>query len=195
MINWKFWEKKDNRIDKIIINKQKVKIGVKKSAQWLNLNYKNKKPIIIGILKGCIPFIGTILPLLKFDFEIDFMSASSFKGGTDRQELVLSLVIKTDITDRDVIILEDIIDTANTLTMVIKMLKERNPKSIKIVTLLDKPETRQHNLKPDFAAFKIPNKFIVGFGLDYQEIMRNLPYIGTLKKEYIQNDKVKSKND
>lgn len=186
MINWQFWKRRDYRVDKIIITKRMIKSGIKKAAQWLNINYSNKKPIIIGVLKGCIPFIGNIMPLLKFDFEIDFMSASSFKGGINRQELVLSLDIKTDISNRDVIILEDIIDTANTLTMIVDMLKKRNPNSIKIVTLLDKKETRKQNLEADFASFIIPNEFIVGFGLDYQEIMRNWPYIATLKKEYIE---------
>lgn len=192
MINLINKQKIDPRIGKVLIPTRKLNKGIKNAAKWLNNEYKNKQPVIIGILKGCIPFIGTILPMLNFDFEIDFMSASSFKGGVERQKkLDISLDIKTNIKGKDVIILEDIIDTANTLNMVMQLLKTRKPNSIKIVTLLDKLETRKINLQADYACFKIPNEFIVGFGLDYKEIMRNFNYIGCLKKEFLESENQK----
>ncbi len=186
------FNKIDPRVGEVLIHRRKLHRGIKRAAKWMNYEYKNKTPIIIGILKGCIPFIGSIIPMLKFDFEIDFMSASSFKGGTKRvEQLELSLDLKTDIKGRDVIILEDIIDTARTLSLVVKELKSRQPNSIKIVTLLDKKECRKENLHADFASFEIPNKFIVGFGLDYKEIMRNFDYIGCLSKEYLSEEEKK----
>lgn len=185
-------QKIDPRIGKVLLKPKQLQKGIKKAANWLNKEYKGKQPIIIGVLKGCIPFIGSILPMLHFDFQIDFMSASSFRGNLERQnKLDISLDITTDIKGKDVIILEDIIDTAQTLFMIIEMLKTRKPKSIKIVTLLDKVETRKVDLYSDYSCFKIPNEFIVGFGLDYKEIMRNFNYIGCLKPEFLEQEKNK----
>ncbi len=181
--------KKDNRIFEILISNRQIKNGIKKTAKWLNKEYKDKTPVIIGILKGCIPFIGQISTLLNFDFELDFMSASSFKGGTKgSNDIQISLDLKTNIKGRDVIILEDIIDTARTLKKIIELLKNRNPSSIRLVTLLDKKEGRKVELDADYSCFTIPNKFIVGFGLDYKEIMRNYNFIGCLKPEYIEKE-------
>ena len=179
----------DSRIKEVLISEIELKEGIQKAADWLNEEYKGKTPIVIGILKGCIPFIGSIMPLLTFDFEIDFMSASSFKGGTQSTGYIeLLLDLKSDIEGRDVIILEDIIDTARTLKMIIELLQSRNPKSIKLVTLLDKKEGRKVELDADYSCFEIQNKFLVGFGLDYKEIMRNLPYIGVLDEKVYMND-------
>lgn len=192
MTSWKQRKKIDPRIGEILISRKKLHKGIKRIANWMNNEYQDKQPVIIGILKGCIPFIGHIMPMLKFDFEIDFMSASSFKGNTTRSDkLEVSLDLKTDIKDRDVIILEDIIDTARTLSLVVKMLKTRHPKSIKIVTLLDKKDCRTEPIHADFTGFEIPNKFIVGFGLDYKEIMRNLDYIGCLSPQYLASEQRK----
>ena len=179
----------DPRIKEVLISETELKQGIQEAANWLNKEYEGKTPIVIGILKGCIPFIGSIMPLLKFDFEIDFMSASSFKGGTTSTGYIeLLLDLKSDIEGRDVIILEDIIDTAKTLKMIVELLRSRNPKSIRLVTLLDKKEGRKVELDADYSCFEIPNKFIVGFGLDYKEIMRNLPYIGVLDEKVYMSD-------
>ncbi|MDE5617750.1 MAG: hypoxanthine phosphoribosyltransferase [Ureaplasma sp.] len=186
--------KKDNRIFEILISARQIKKGIKNTAKWLNKEYKGKTPIIIGVLKGCIPFIGQISTLLNFDFELDFMSASSFKGGTNgSNDIKISLDLTCNIKDRDVIILEDIIDTARTLKKIIELLKARKPKSIRLVTLLDKTEGRKVELNADYSCFTIPNKFIVGFGLDYKEIMRNYNFIGCLKPECIESNKTDKK--
>lgn len=190
MVN--FWKKTkvDPRVAEVLISGRQIKKGIKQAANWINTTYKDQKPVVIGVLKGCIPFIGQITPLLTFDFEMEFMSASSFKGATERQkELEISLDLKTDVKDRDVLILEDIIDTARTLTLIVKLLKQRGAKSIKIVTLLDKPECRKEDLHADYSCFVIPNIFIVGFGLDYKEVMRNFNYIGRLKESFLESEK------
>lgn len=180
----------DPRIGEVIITKRQIRKGIKRAVNWINNEYIDKDPpLLIGILKGCIPFFGQIMTQLKFDYEIDFMSASSFKGGTERtKSLDISLDLKIDVKGKNVLIIEDIIDTARTLNLVIQMLKKREPKSIKIVTLLDKPECRVENVVADFSSFTIPNKFIVGYGLDYKEIMRNFDYIGCLSKEYLDKE-------
>lgn len=185
----------DKRIKEILISEEQLKDGINKAANWLNSHYtSNDCPVIVGILKGCIPFIGSIMPLLKFDFVIDFVTASSFKGGTSGSNCIdLFVNLSHDIKNKDVIILEDIIDTARTLKLVVNKLYELGAKSIKIVTLLDKKEGRVVELDADYSCFEIPNKFIVGFGLDYMEILRNLPYIGILKDEYILETKKKGK--
>lgn len=183
----------DKRIKEILISEEQLKIGINKAANWLNSNYTSEQcPVLVGILKGCIPFIGSIIPLLKFDFFIDFLTASSFKGGTSANKNIdLYVNLSHDIKNKDVVILEDIIDTARTLKLVVEKLYELGAKSIKIVTLLDKIEGRLVELNADYSCFVIPNKFIVGFGLDYMEILRNLPYIGILKDEYIEECKKK----
>lgn len=190
MFIFKKLAKIDPRIGEVIISKRQINRGIKRAVKWINNEYIDKDPpLLIGILKGCIPFFGQIMTQLKFDYEIDFMSASSFKGGSERtKSLDISLDLKIDVKDKHILIIEDIIDTARTLNLVIQMLQKRKPKSIKIVTLLDKPECRVENVKADFSSFVIPNKFIVGYGLDYKEIMRNFDYIGCLDKDYLRKE-------
>ncbi|GAA5414897.1 hypoxanthine phosphoribosyltransferase [Ureaplasma ceti] len=179
----------DPRIKEVLFTEEQLEEGIQKAADYLNKEYAGKTPVVVGILKGCIPFIGKILTKLTFDLEIDFMAASSFKGGTKSTGIIeLALDLRTDIEGRDVLILEDIIDTAKTLKMIVEMLKARNPKSIKIVTLLDKKEGRQVDLEADYYCFEIPMCFIVGFGFDYKEILRNLPYIGILDEKVYMGD-------
>lgn len=137
------------------------------------------------ILKGSIPFVGALIPKIKIDFVIDYMCLSSFKGKseaqTEKPELVTSFT--TDLKGKDVLLVEDIIDSGRTIKEVVKTLEHAQCKSIRILTLLDKPAGRTVELIPDYICFTIPKEFIVGFGLDYEEKMRNLPYIGILKKE------------
>lgn len=172
----------DKVVDKVIITNEELQIGIKKAADWINKNYKGKKVLFLGILKGCIPFFGSIIPMIELDCEIDFMSASSFCGETEATDkLLLKFDSTTDVEGKDIIILEDIIDTARTLNAVVNELKKRKAKSISIVTLIDKKVKRMVDLNADYACFEIPDLFIVGFGFDYKEEMRNIPHICTVK--------------
>lgn len=175
------------KVEKILISEEQLNEGIKKAANWINEEYKNKKVIFLGILKGCIPFIGKILTQIKIDCEIEFITASSFKGEAyQSDEIEISDDIKKlDLNNKHVIILEDIIDTARTLNKIKQFLINLSPASLKIVTLLDKKEKRIVNLNADYSCFQIPDVFIVGFGLDYKEELRNLPYIGIFNKKYI----------
>lgn len=182
----------DPRIKKVLISEEELFLGISKSAKWINDNYKKKDLIIISILKGSIPFIGSLIPQITVDFQIDFLSVSSFKGGIKAATSpeILSK-INVDIKNKDILIVEDIVDSGKTISHVIELLKENSPKSIRLLTLLDKPEGREVELKVDYACFTIPLLFIVGFGLDYGEYLRNLPYIAELKEEVYLNKKSK----
>lgn len=175
------------KVEKVLISEEQIEEGIEKAANWINTEYKDKKVIFLGILKGCIPFIGKILPLIKIECEIEFITASSFKGGTEAlDEVSISDDIKKlEMNNKHVIILEDIIDTARTLSKVRDYINRTSPASLRIVTLLDKKEKRIVDLNADFSCFEIPDVFIVGFGLDYKEELRNLPYIGIFNKKYI----------
>ncbi|MCV3743452.1 hypoxanthine phosphoribosyltransferase [Ureaplasma sp. ES3154-GEN] len=179
----------DSRIKEVLITEEQINERVKDAAAWINSNYENKTPIIIGILKGCIPFLGKLIPHINVDVRFDFMAISSFKGGITAQtepEIVTDL--KFSVQGEDIILVEDIIDTGRTIKKVISLLLARGANSVKLVTLVDKKEGRKVDLVADFVCFDIPLVFIVGFGLDYKEIMRNFPYIGVLKEEVYMQD-------
>lgn len=172
----------DKVLDKILISNEEIQVGIKKAANWINTKFNGKKVLFLGILKGCIPFFGTILPMIDLDCEIDFMSANSFYGKTKAiDEPLLKFDSTTNVEGKDIIILEDIIDTARTLSNIIVELKKRGANSITIVTLINKKIQRLVDLEVDYSCFEIPNEFIVGFGFDYKEELRNLPHIYTVK--------------
>ncbi|WP_391591797.1 Hypoxanthine-guanine phosphoribosyltransferase [[Mycoplasma] cavipharyngis] len=179
----------DHRIQRILITTEELKTGIKKAADYINKTYQNcqQPPILVGILKGCIPFIGQLLPNIKIDVEVDFLTVSSYEGGlksTENVRIVTDLV--TDIANRDVILIEDIVDTGRTINIIKQIILSRKAKSMQIVAMLDKPCQRVCDLKVDFACFTIEPLFVVGFGLDYKQILRNLPYIAILKPEIYQ---------
>ena len=177
---------KPKYVKKIIIKPRKIKKGIRCAAKWINENYVAKTPILIGILKGAMPFFGNLLPQLTIDVLTDFIVISSFKGQVKRQSKPTIITdVKTNITGKDVIIIDDVLDSARTMKVLISYLKKKKPKSIKIVVLVDKPSERKVTLKPDFAAFSINNVFIVGFGLDIKEKARNLPYIAEFNRDYL----------
>lgn len=176
--------KVEDLIDKVLISEEEISEGIDKAAEWVNSNYADKTPVLLGILKGCIPFYGALIPKLDIRCEFEFMAISSFKGQTSASsEPIITLDITLDIKDREVLIIEDIIDTARSLKKIVEYLYSRGAKNVKIITLLDKKEGRKVELDAEYSCFEIPNVFIVGFGLDYQEELRNLPFIGILKKE------------
>lgn len=173
-------------VKKIIINSWQIKKGIKKAAKWINENYVDKTPILIGILKGAIPFFGNLLPKLKINMITDFIVMSSFKGEVKRQSIPKIITnIKSNICGKDIILVDDVLDSAKTMKVLITYLKKQKPKSIKLVVLIDKPQERKVGLKPDFSAFTLGKIFIIGFGLDIKEKARNLPYIAEFDHKYI----------
>lgn len=171
-------------IEKILIDEESLNIRIKKLAANINEHYKDEDTLImVAILKGSVMFMSELAKHIKLDINLEFMAVSSYESGTTSSGNVKILKdLDTDITDKNVLLVEDIIDTGNTLLKLKNNLEKRDPKDIKIVTLLDKPERREVKIKPDWYGFKIPNEFVVGFGLDYDQKYRNLSYIGVLKR-------------
>ena len=171
-------------IKKILISHDEIVDAAKKLGQQLTKDYQDKNPIFVGILKGSVPFMAELIKHIDTHIELDFMLVSSYHGGTASSGVINVIKdIDQDITGRDILFVEDIIDTGQTLKNLCNLFKERNAASVKIATLLDKPEGRVVEIDADYTCFTIPNEFVVGYGLDYNENYRNTPYIGILKEE------------
>jgi hypoxanthine phosphoribosyltransferase len=173
-----------NDIQEVLISEEEIQAKVKELAEDLSNEYKDRYPLVIGVLKGAILFMADLTKRMNIHLEMDFMDVSSYgKSTVSSGEVKIIKDLDTSMEGRDVLIVEDIIDSGLTLSYLIDMFKHRKAKSIKIVTLLDKPTGRKVDLKPDTAGFIVPDAFVVGYGLDFAEKYRNLPYIGVLKPE------------
>ncbi|UUD35748.1 hypoxanthine phosphoribosyltransferase [Mycoplasmopsis caviae] len=177
----------DYRIKKVLYTQEELEARIKELALWVNEEYKNSDSLIlIGLLKGSIPFLAQLIKDIKVDHTLDFMTASSYAGGGSSSGSVKIIMdLAQDIKDKDILIVEDIIDSGITLEKIKEILISRKPKSFKILTLLDKPHNRKVKLDADKSGFVVPNEFLVGFGLDYDEKMRNIPYIGIFDQKYL----------
>lgn len=171
-----------NDIEKILVTEEEIQEKCRELGKQLAEEYKDRFPLAIGVLKGALPFMSDILRHMDTYLEMDFMDVSSYGGGTNSSgEVKIEKDLNTKVEGRDLLIIEDIIDSGLTLSYLVDLFKYRKARSIKIVTLLDKPAGRTADIKADVVGFKVPNEFVVGYGLDYQEKYRNLPYIGVLK--------------
>ena len=172
-------------IQQILLTEEQIKNKVKELGKILTAEYEGKNPIIVGVLKGVVMFYADMIREIKVPCQMDFMWVSSYSGTHSTGNMMVRQDLSADIKDRHVLILEDIFDTGNSLDFTVKHLNARGPASVKICTLLDKPERRNPRvtLQADYTGFTIPNEFVVGYGLDYNEYYRNLPYIGILKPE------------
>ena len=171
-------------IEKVLYSEEEIVSKTKELGEQLTKDYEGKNPLLIGVLKGSVPFMAELIKHIDTHVEIDFMVVSSYHGGTQSSgEVKILKDINTNIEGRDVIFIEDIIDTGRTLKYLRDMFKYRKANSVKIATLFDKPEGRVVDIEADYVCYDVPNEFIVGFGLDYAERYRNLPYVGVLKEE------------
>ncbi|VQI57062.1 hypoxanthine guanine phosphoribosyltransferase [Streptococcus pneumoniae] len=178
----------ENDIKKVLVSHDEITEAAKKLGAQLTKDYAGKNPILVGILKGSIPFMAELVKHIDTHIEMDFMMVSSYNGGTASSGVInIKQDVTQDIKGRHVLFVEDIIDTGQTLKNLRDMFKEREAASVKIATLLDKPEGRVVEIEADYTCFTIPNEFVVGYGLDYKENYRNLPYIGVLKEEVYSN--------
>ena len=165
----------------VLINKSKLQKRIKELARKIERDYEGKDIIFIGLLKGSVIFMAELAKNIKNDIALDFMDVSSYDGTESTGNVKINKDIRDSIEGKDIIIVEDIIDTGRTLTYVLEYLKKKNPNSIKIATMLSKPSRRIMELNVDYIGFAIEDKFIVGYGLDYNEKYRNLPYIGYIE--------------
>jgi len=171
-------------IGKILISKADLKKRVAELGRQITEDYNGKDLLIIGIFKGAVPFLADLIREIKIPLRYDFMAVSSYGASTRSSGAVRILKdLDTSVEDKHVLIVEDIVDTGLTLKYLKENLARRHPLSLKIVTLLDKPERREVEVQPDYNGFIISNEFVVGYGLDFNELYRNLPYVGVLKPE------------
>lgn len=172
-------------ISNVLISEKQIKEKVIELGQKIEKDYKGQEIFLIGVLKGASVFISDLMRCINLDVKIDFMSVSSYGMSTTSSGIVKILKdINQDISNKNVIIVEDIIDTGLTLNYLKDYLLKKNAKSIKICTLLDKPERRKCNIQVDYIGFEIEDKFIVGYGIDYKEMYRNLPYIAYVHESF-----------
>ncbi len=175
----------ENDIQQILLTEAQIQNRIRELGEVLTAEYADKNPVIVGVLKGVVVFYADMIRQIKVSCQMDFMWLSSYAGANSTGNMLVRQDVTANIRGRHVLILEDIYDTGNSLDFTVKHLKEKEPASLKICTLLDKPERRKPGitLQADYVGFTIPNAFVVGYGLDYNEKYRNLPYIGVLKPE------------
>lgn len=175
----------EKNIEKVLVSQEQIRAKVKEMAAQISAEYADKDPVFVGVLKGVVIFFADMVREISIPCEIDFMCLSSYGGTNSTGEVAVKKDLSVDIKGRHVVILEDIYDTGRSLDFTYKYLLSKEPASLKICTLLDKPERRVEGitLKPEYVGFTIPNEFVVGYGLDFNEHYRNLPYVGVLKPE------------
>lgn len=170
-------------IEEVLITEEQLQEKINELGVQLTADYGDKFPLLVGVLKGAMPFMADLMKRIDAYIEIDFMDVTSYGNATvSSGEVKIVKDLNTSVEGRDIIIVEDIIDSGLTLSYLVDLFKYRKAKSIRIITLLDKPSGRKVDLKPDYVGFDVPDAFVVGYGLDYAERYRNLPYIGVLKK-------------
>nr|MBC7244067.1 hypoxanthine phosphoribosyltransferase [Chloroflexota bacterium] len=174
----------DDDVAEILITEEQIKARTRELGQQISRDYEGQDLLLVCVLKGAITFLADLMREITIPHAIDFMAISSYGAGTESSGVVRILKdLDTNIEGRNVLIVEDIIDTGRTLHYITENLKTRRPKSLRICTLLTKPSRREIEIPLDYVGFEIPNKFVIGYGLDFAEIYRSLPYIGVLKKE------------
>ncbi|NLO46643.1 MAG: hypoxanthine phosphoribosyltransferase [Clostridiales bacterium] len=174
----------DNDIGEVIFTTDEISAAVKRLAAQINRDYKDKNLLLVSVLKGAVVFLSDLMREINISCSIDFMAVSSYGKHQESSGIVkITKDLDINLTGYDVLLVEDILDSGNTLQYLTVLLESRKPASLKVCTLLDKPERREALVVPDYIGLKVPNSFIVGYGLDYYEKYRNLPYIGVLKRE------------
>ncbi len=174
----------DQDILKVLLSEEEIKARVQVLGDQLYEAFHDKNPLFVGVLKGCFIFMADLVRAAQFKSELEFIGVSSYQNGTKSSGVVqITRDLQEDINGRDVIIVEDILDSGNTLMFLKNYLMAKGAASITIVTLLDKPSRREKAITADYIGFVVPDEFVVGYGLDYAQQYRNMPYIGVLKPE------------
>lgn len=169
---------------KVLMSEEQLQKRVREMGDELYDRFHDKDPIFVGVLKGCFIFMADLVRAAQIKSEIEFIGVSSYNNGTKSSGVVqITRDLQRDISGRNIIIVEDILDSGNTLAFLKSYLMTKGAASITIATLLDKPARREKPIKADYAGFVVPDEFVVGYGLDYAQQYRNMPYIGVLKPE------------
>ena len=177
------WGIMRNDIESVLISAEEIQRKVAEMGRRISADYAGKEPVFVGVLKGCFIFMSDLMRNVDVNCTMDYMAVSSYSGTSTTGAVKINKDLSEDIEGRDVIIVEDILDSGITLSYLKGYLLNRKPASIKIATLMDKPARRRADVYADYSCFEVPDAFVVGYGLDYNEKYRNLPYIGVLKPE------------
>ncbi len=174
----------DDVVKKVLVSKEEIAEITKKLGERISADYAGKELVLVGMLKGAMPFMMDLARNIALPLEMDFIQTSSYHGGTSSTTAVLfKKDIETNVVDKHVLLVDDVVDTAKTITKVLEIFKGRGAASIELCCLLDKPEGRVVPYEAKYVGKVIPNEFVIGYGLDYDEHYRNLPYVGVLKEE------------
>lgn len=177
-----------SNVEKVLITKDQIENRIQEMAKQISEDYKDKNLLMIGVLKGSVVFMTDLMRALDINCKIDFMAVSSYGSGTKSSgNLNIQMDLRKDVMGYDVLIAEDILDSGVTLSKVKELIMTRKPASLKIAAFLDKPSRRKVDIKIDYTGFEVPDEFVVGYGLDFDEDYRNLSYIGVLKPEAYEN--------
>ena len=173
-----------NDVQEVLFSEERLASIVKEMGKKISEDYRDKNLLLVSVLKGSVVFMADLMRAIDIPCRVDFMSVSSYGSGV-KTSGVVKIVKDLDIPLEgfDVLVVEDILDSGMTLSYILELLRSRNPKSIRLCTLLDKPERRTANVTADYVGAAVPDKFIIGYGLDYDEKYRNLPFVGVLKPE------------
>ena len=170
-------------VKKVLVSEEDIIEKSKELGAVISKDYDGKVPVIIGLLKGSVPFMAELIKYITIDCELEFMAVASYVGTQSVGDVRILKDLDSSIRDRYVLVVEDIVDTGKTLSKVRDLLYSKGAKDVKIVTLLNKPNHRIVEIEPDYVAFTIPDEFVIGYGLDYNQRFRNLPFVGVLKEE------------
>jgi len=174
----------DQDILKVLLSEEQIKARVQEMGDQLYDQFKDRNPMFVGVLNGCFIFMADLVRATQLKSEVEFIGLSSYKNATKSSGVVqITRDLQRDISGRDIIVVEDILDSGNTLYFLTEYLKTKGASSVTIATLLDKPARREKPITADYAGFEVPDEFVVGYGLDYCQQYRNMPYIGVLKPE------------
>ena len=177
-------ERYDDIVKYVLVSEQEIAEITKKLGEKISADYAGKELVLVGMLKGAMPFMMELAKRITIPLEMDFIQTSSYHGGTSSTTAVLfKKDIETNVVDKHVLLVDDVVDTAKTITKVLDIFKNRGAASIELCCLLDKPEGRVVPYEPKYAGKVIPNEFVIGYGLDYNEYYRNLPYVAVVKDE------------
>ena len=172
-------------VKKILISEEQIVERCKELAKEIKEDYesRNEVPLLVGLLKGSVPFLAELIKHIDMDIRFEFMDVSSYDGTESIGDVKVNLDLDTSVRGLSVLMVEDIVDTGRTIREVKRLLMNKGAKEVKVVSLLDKPSRRVVEIEAEFVGFTVPNEFVVGFGLDFNQKYRNLPYVGVLKDE------------
>lgn len=173
-------------VEKILVSHEEIVSRSKELGKQISEDYQkaNDVPYVVALLKGSVPFLSELIKHIDLDIKFDFMDVSSYEGTESIGDIKINKDLDCSVKGLSILLVEDIVDTGRTLKEVTGMLKNKGAKDVKVVSLLDKPSRRTVEIEADYVGFEIPNEFVIGFGLDFDQKYRNLPYVGVLKREY-----------